>query len=227
MKIRVLILVLAALVPATAFAAKAVDWTSRVTVSPAGGHVMGNPAAPSKVVEYISYTCSHCAHFVNEGAPQLKVGWVKTGKATIEVRNAVRDRYDLTAALLARCGGPARFYGNHGALFANQAAWMPQIEAYEGANATPPAGQKPSAVMQDIGRKTGLYALMATRGFTPRQLDACVADPAALKTVTGMTNEAWNVVKITGTPSFMLNGKLLAETSTWDTLRAALPGGSN
>src|SRR4051812_27451591 len=109
MKIRALILGLVALVPVTALAAKAVDWTSRVTVSPIGGHVMGNPAAPTKVVEYISYTCSHCAHFVNEGAPKLKEGWVKTGKATVEVRNAVRDRYDMTAALLARCGGPARF----------------------------------------------------------------------------------------------------------------------
>ena len=227
MKIRALILGLAALIPATAFAAKAVDWTNRVTVSPIGGHIMGNPAAPTKVVEYISYTCSHCAHFVNEGAPQLKEGWVKTGKATVEVRSAVRDRYDMTAALLARCGGPARFYGNHGALFANQTAWIPQVEAYEAANNKPSANQKPSAILQDIGRKTGLYTLMTKRGFTPRQLDACIADPAALKAVTGMTNDAWNVAKISGTPGFTLNGKMLAGTSTWEALRAALPGGGN
>lgn len=222
-----LILGLIAAVPATAFAAKSVDWTSQVTLSPLGGHVMGNPAAPTKVVEYISYTCSHCAHFVNEGAPQLKDGWVKPGKAVIEVRNAVRDRYDLTAALLARCGGPARFYGNHAALFANQSAWIPQVEAYETANGQPSADQKPAAVLQDIGKKTGLYALMAKRNFTPKQLDACVADPAALKTVTGMTNDAWNVAKISGTPAFSLNGKLLSGVSTWEALRAALPGGAN
>jgi protein-disulfide isomerase len=222
-----IILCLAASVPATAFAAKAIDWTSRITVSPAGGHVMGNPAAPAKIVEYISYTCSHCAHFVMEGAPQLKEDWVKTGKATVEVRNAVRDRYDLTAALLARCGGPSRFYGNHAALFANQSAWMPQIEAYEATNSAPPAGKAPSLILQDIGRKTGLYTLMAKRGFTPKQLDSCVADPAAMKLVTGMTNDAWKNVKIGGTPGFTLNGKLLADVSTWEALRATLPGGSN
>jgi protein-disulfide isomerase len=222
---RAFILGLAALIPVSAFAAKAVDWTTRVTLSPIGGHVMGNPAAPAKVVEYISYTCSHCAHFVAEGAPQLKEGWVKTGKATVEVRNAVRDRYDLTAALFARCGGPSRFYGNHEALFANQSAWMPMIEAYDAANSIPSADQPPSAILKDIGRKTGLYTLMEKRGFTAKQLDACVADAAALKTVTGMTNQAWNVDKITGTPGFTLNGKLLAGTSTWEALRAALPGG--
>ena len=217
---------LIAAIPATAFAAKAVDWTSRVALSPTGGHVMGNPAAPAKVVEYISYTCSHCAHFVAEGAPQLKAGWVKQGKATVEVRNAVRDRYDLTAALLARCGGPARFYGNHEALFANQSAWIPQVEAYEANAAKPNPDQAPSAVLQDIGKKTGLYTLMGRRGFTPQQLDACVANPAALKAVTGMTNDAWKVAKISGTPGFSLNGKVLTGVSTWEALRAALPAGA-
>ena len=218
---------LAVLAPAMSYAASAVDWTSRVTLSAVGGHIMGKPAAPTKIVEYLSYTCSHCAHFTNEGAPQLRDGWVKTGKASVEVRNAVRDRYDLTAALLARCGGPARFYGNHEALFANQSTWLPQVEAYERANAAPPASQGPSAILQDIGRKTGLYTLMGKRGFTARQLDACVADPSAMKTVTGMTNEAWNIAKISGTPGFTLNGKVLAGVSTWDALRAALPGASN
>lgn len=227
MKKRALVLGLLALIPATAFAAKAVDWTTRVALSPAGGHVMGNPAAPAKIVEYISYTCSHCARFVAEASAPLKAGWVKTGKANVEVRNAVRDRYDLTAALLARCGGPARFYGNHEALFANQGAWMAELEAYDAANREPPAKQSPAAVMQDIGKKTGLYTLMGKRGFTPQQLDACVANPAALKAVTGMTDAAWKTLKITGTPSFTLNGKLLANTNTWDALRAALPAAAN
>ncbi|GLI96924.1 thioredoxin domain-containing protein [Sphingobium sp. BS19] len=226
MKKRASVLGLLALIPATAFAAKAVDWTTRVTLSPAGGYMMGNPAAPTKIVEYISYTCSHCAHFVAEASAPLKAGWVKTGKASVEVRNAVRDRYDLTAALLARCGGPARFYGNHEALFANQAAWIAEVEAFDAAKTEPPAKQSPAAVLQEIGKKTGLYTLMGKRGFTPQQLDACVASPAALKQVTGMTEEAWKTLKITGTPSFTVNGKLLTSTSTWDTLRAALPAGT-
>ena len=206
-------------VPAALVAAPAANWVSRVVLSPIGGHLMGNPAASTKLVEYVSYTCSHCAHFVGEASAPLKTGYVKGGKVSVEVRNAVRDKYDLTAALLARCGGPARFMGNHEALFANQTPWMEQIQAYDG------SGNKPAdqvAALKDIGQKTGLYALMTKRGFTNAQLDACIANPASMKQVLAMTDEAWNKVKITGTPGFVVNGTKV-DGSSWAILQAALP----
>ncbi|MEC3951157.1 thioredoxin domain-containing protein [Sphingobium sp. HWE2-09] len=206
-------------VPAALVAAPAANWVNRVVLSPIGGHAMGNPNAPTKLVEYVSYTCSHCAHFVGEASAPLKSDYVKGGKVNVEVRNAVRDKYDLTAALLARCGGPARFMGNHEALFANQTAWMPQIEAYDGATDKP---AEQIAAMRDIGQKTGLYTLMNKRGFTNAQLDACVGNPTSMKQILAMTDDAWNKVKITGTPGFTVNGTLV-KGSSWDILRAALP----
>lgn len=207
-------------VPAALIAAPAANWVSRVVLSPIGGHAMGNPNAPTKLVEYVSYTCSHCADFVSAASAPLKSDYVKGGKVSVEVRNAVRDKYDLTAALLARCGGPARFMGNHEALFANQTAWMPQIEAYDAATTQKPADQ--TAAMRDIGQKTGLYALMTKRGFTNAQLDACVANPRSMKQILAMTDDAWNKVKIGGTPGFVVNGTLV-KGSTWTILQAALP----
>ncbi len=217
-KLRLFLPLLLAL-PAAAFAAAAPDWTARVALSPIGGHVLGNPAAPTKLVEYVSYTCSHCAHFVGEASQPLRDRYVKGGKLSVEVRNAVRDKYDLTAALLARCGGPRRFFGNHEALFANQDPWMEKLTAYD-RDAVKPTEEK--AALRDIGQKTGLYALMAKRGFTPAQLDACVNDPNAMKQILAMTDEAWNKVRITGTPSFTLNGTLV-RGSDWTRLQAALP----
>ncbi|MCI4590908.1 DsbA family protein [Sphingobium sp. BYY-5] len=206
-------------VPAALVAAPAANWVNRVVISPIGGHFMGNPAAPTKLIEYVSYTCSHCAHFVGEASAPLKTQYVKDGKLSVEVRNAVRDKYDLTAALLARCGGPARFMGNHEALFANQTAWMEQLETYD-RDATKPTEQIPA--LKDIGQKTGLYALMNKRGFSNAQLDACIANPQSMKQVLAMTDEAWNKIKITGTPSFTVNGTLV-QGSTWAILQAALP----
>lgn len=205
--------------PVAVLAAPAANWVDRVTVSAIGGHAMGNPAAPTKLVEYVSYTCSHCAHFVGEASAPLKADYVKSGKVSVEVRNAVRDKYDLTAALLARCGGPARFMGNHEALFANQSAWMEQLESYD-RDATKPTEQIPA--LQDIGQKTGLYALMNKRGFTNAQLNACVANPQSMKQILAMTDEAWNKVKISGTPGFVVNGTLV-QGSSWAILQAALP----
>ena len=66
--------------PAALVAAPAANWASRVTMTPIGGHYMGNPAAPTKLVEYVSYTCSHCAHFVSEASAPLRTDYVKGGK---------------------------------------------------------------------------------------------------------------------------------------------------
>lgn len=220
-KSRLLILGLFALItlPGTLIAAPAVNWTTRVALSPIGGHVLGNPAAPTKLVEYVSYTCSHCAHFVGEASAPLKADYVKGGKVSVEARNAVRDKYDLTAALLARCGGPKRFFGNHEALFANQDDWMEQLQVYDRGAAKP---SEQIALLRDIGRNTGLYTLMGKRGFTPAQLDACIANPAAMKQILAMTDEAWNKVKIGGTPAFTINGTQTGGSS-WASLRDALP----
>lgn len=205
--------------PVAVVAAPAARWASRVVITPIGSHYLGNPAAPTKLVEYVSYTCSHCAHFVAEASAPLKTRYVAGGKVAVDIRNAVRDKYDLTAALLARCGGPGRFMGNHEALFANQTAWITQVESYDAGGAKP---TDQVAAMKDIGQKTGLYALMGKRGFTPAQLDACIASPQAMKQVLAMTDEAWNKVKITGTPGFVVNGTKV-DGSTWAAVQAALP----
>ena len=64
-------------------------WLSTVSVTDKGAHVLGNPAAPNKVVEYLSYTCSHCANFELNEAPAFKAQSVATGIASYEVRNMV------------------------------------------------------------------------------------------------------------------------------------------
>jgi protein-disulfide isomerase len=211
-------LALAALLPAAGTTAKPVDWSRNVTLSPSGGHILGNPAAPTKVVEYVSYTCSHCAEFVKDATVPLKTQWVKRGTVSVEVRNLVRDGFDLTAALLARCGGKDRFMGNHEALFANFEAWIPQLQAY----APPqPAPADPAAQFRDVAQKTGLYTLMARRGFKPAQLDACLADTRARDLIVKMTEYATNTDNIRGTPGLLVNGTLVQ--GGWPALRAALP----
>ena len=97
------------------------QWLSTVNVTDKGAHVLGNPAAPNKVVEYLSYTCGHCADFEMNEAPAFKTQFVATGKASLEIRNMVLNPVDLTAAMLARCGGKAKFFGNQRHLFSTQA----------------------------------------------------------------------------------------------------------
>lgn len=207
-------------------APRQIDWTRVTTQSPVGGNILGNPAAPTKLVEYVSYTCPHCAHFVAEGTAPLKSNWVRSGRLNIEVRNLVRDRYDITAALLARCGGKVRFMGNHEAIFAFQNDWIAKIQAYEAAPDTLSDGATRDKVMQDIADKTGLSALMIKRGYTPAQLNTCLSDPKALETVLAMTKQAMDVDHVTGTPAFLINGKM-ANAHTWADLQPLLPAPRN
>lgn len=202
------------------------NWTSQVTASPIGGYVMGNPAAATRVVEYISYTCPHCAHFTQEADAVLKKGWVQGGKASVEIRNAVRDSFDLTAALLARCGGPTKFFGNHVALFANYDGWMARFRDYD-AIAPTMEGKSEVEVFTAIADKTALFAVMEKRGFRRPQLVACLSDKAEKAKVLAMTDEAWNKVQIGGTPGFSVNGKLIDDAHDWDGLKAALPPGAS
>lgn len=220
---RIATLAIAAALAAPAIAQK-VDWTKRTSLSSVGGNVLGNPDAKTRLVEYLSYTCSHCADFTNKASAPLKVNWIARGTVNVEVRNAVRDRYDLTAALLARCGGSVKFFGNHQALFANFENWMKQVQVYD-AKERPPATI--DAAMEDIAANTGLYALMQKRGFTQTQLKICLADRGSREKVLAMTQEAWEGVKIGGTPSFSVNGKLLDGVHDWKGLEPALPAASN
>jgi len=200
-------------------AAQGQDWSRIVTLAPNGAFVLGNPKAPARLIEYFSYTCPHCGHFEAEGAPSLKAQWVRRGLVALEYRNYVRDAFDLSAALLARCGGATRFLGNHEVLFANQQAWLDKAQAFEGSAAP---DDRLGAITQ-IADKTGLFALLAKRGITPAAQRQCLADKQAMAVVLGLTAGANDVADFTGTPFFILNGKPLRDVHAWAQLQPLLP----
>lgn len=198
----------------------AADWSRTVTMGTGGAFVLGNPRAP-RLTEYVSYTCPHCAHFVNEASAPLKEGWIKRGLLSIEVRNAIRDPYDLTAAVLARCNGNAHFFADHEALFAGQAAWMEKVQAYEPTRTANPA-KDASAQLIAIANGTGLTAFMAKRGLPEARQRACLSDRKTLDLLAAMATDAWSAKQIGGTPAFAVDGKLIDGVHDWDSLKAAL-----
>ena len=207
---------------AAAPAPPAAQASARISITPIGGHLMGNPAARTKIVEYASYTCPHCAVFDAEGLDAIRGDYVRSGLASFELRNLIRDPLDFTAAMLARCGTPAQFFDNHHLIMRNQTVWLSAAQT-----ATPETRNdwfegSITERMGKIARGTGLYRLMQTRGFTAAQLDACLADEQGQKTVAEMS-EGGQKLGVKGTPSFLLNGKLLADVYNWAALKPLLP----
>jgi Thioredoxin len=215
---------LIALLALVTIGAAPVDWTKTVTRGPNGAYVMGNPKAKVRLVEYLSYSCSHCAHFTTESATPLKATYVAKGTVAVEMRNAVRDRYDFASALLARCGGATKFFAHNEAIFAAQDTLMARASAHE-ASSNLPANSPISAVLGDMARGSGLIDFMATQGVPASAANACIATKAEQDIVLGMTKEAWGVRKLQGTPMFLING-INAGFNDWASLepkiRAAL-----
>jgi DNA-binding phage protein len=69
--------------------------------------------------------------------------------------------------------------------------------------------KKTVAFMQGAFTELGFDKIMAQRGMTAAQGKACLADKVAFDAVIGMTEEAVQTLKIKGTPTVMINGKII------------------
>ncbi len=201
-----------------ASAAPKLDWNQTVTVTAEGHHLVGNPDAPAKLVEYISYTCSHCADFETASHSQVSLGFIGIGKGSVEYRSFVRNPIDIAASLVVRCGAPSKFRANHALMLRRQKAWLrTPTQAEEQRWSNPDF----TAAMRAIARDMGFYALMEPRGYTRQQIDTCLADKQAASKLAAQTRTAMEVQGVQGTPSFVLNGTLL-DQHDWASLRPAL-----
>ena len=194
------------------------DWTKMVVATPEGGYLMGNPNADVKLIEYGSLTCPHCAEFAEQGAEPLIQNYVKTGRVSYEFRNYLRDGLDMSMSLIARCAGPDRFFPLTDALFKGQK------EFFERASASSPEAQQAAAQRPGIGfgELAGLQQWAAQQAIPSARSQQCLTDQAAMdKLIQGSTDATTQYPDFSGTPTFILNGKML-EARTWDKLEPAI-----
>lgn len=219
----------AVLLPAAAPAeiAQATDapesvWLTTVRETPQGSFVMGNPDAPTKLVEYASYTCGHCATFDAKDAPRLEAEKVADGLVSFEMRSLVRDPIDLTVAMLARCGGPDKFFGNHRFLMAQQANIGERTKRITQPTADRLQANDVTGFLIGAYDEMKLDELMAPRGISSGQAKICLADQSAFEKLLSTTDAAGPTYNIQGTPSFLINDKLAAGAHDYDSLKPML-----
>ena len=199
------------------------DWTQLVSQTPAGGFVMGNPNAPVKLIEYGSLTCPHCRAFDEEGVPKLLANYVKSGRVSWEFRNYVRDAFDLTASLVARCNGASGFFPLARALYKDQPNWIAKIQKTPQDKLEAMQNLPPSQQFVQLAKVAGFQQWAAARGLPVARSTQCLANSNSINQLVQMTGDATSQYPdFVGTPSFILNGALLAETATWDKLEPKL-----
>ena len=154
---------------------------------------IGSTDAKVHMIEYASFTCSHCADFHTQVWPQLKRDYIDTGKVRFTLREVYFDRFGLWAGMMARCGGEMRYFGIVDILYDTQREW---------ASATDP--NEVVANLKKIGRSAGM---------DDAKLDICMQNAGQAEALLAHFQKHAEADKVEGTPSFVINGTLHSNMS--------------
>jgi len=150
---------------------------------------MGDANAPVKMIEYASASCTHCARFNNDVFPAFKAKYIDTGKVHYTLKEFLTPPVEMAAAgfLTARCAGKDKYFS------VLDAVYHSQEEMFQSGDIRGP-----------------LLRIAQSAGMTEAQFNACITDEAALKALNERVEKAGRDEKITGTPTFIVNGKQVA-----------------
>ncbi len=162
---------------------------------------LGQPDAPVTVVEYASLTCPHCARWHEESYPQLKAEFIDDGEVRLVFREVYFDRFGLWASMVARCGGPMRFFPVVERLYAEQQDWVGSGE--------------PAAIADNL-RRIGLAA-----GMGGEQLDAGLRAEAQAEALVAWFQANAEADGIDSTPTFLINGEKHSNLP-WEEMRGLI-----
>jgi protein-disulfide isomerase len=208
--------------PDTAFAAppEQGNWQG-VIAKTERGHLIGNPEAETQLIEFVSYTCGHCANFTQQGEPALDLALLMPGKMGLEVRPVIRNALDLTVSLLAQCGDPAGFKARHRAFMFSQEPWLGKVRAApQSQQAIWARGDKASRM--NAATALGLADMLISRGQSASEVNACLTDDTAAMQLMENGRADYAEFGVNSTPSFALDRKLLNEVHGWESLYPVL-----
>ncbi len=146
---------------------------------------LGNPDATVTVTEYASFTCPHCATFHTDVMPSLKADYIDTGKIKFIYREVYFDRLGLWGGMLARCGGPERYFGIIDMLYKRQREW------------TKGSGAEIAENLYKIGRIAGLKN---------KDMEACLQDQDMAKALVADFQKNAGDDNVDSTPTLLING---------------------
>jgi len=197
-------------------------WEEMIVATPEGGFRMGNPDAKVKLVEFASLTCPHCREFHEASKEAIKNKYVASGNVSYEYRNFVLNGPDFAATVLARCQGAPAFFGLLDAFYADQAGWTEPFGRIGKADQEALGKMPEDQAVRRMAELGGLADYVKLRGIPRAKFDQCLSDPAQAKAVNDLRNQAVNEYKLTGTPSFIINGTVQEGVFTWPELEAKL-----
>jgi protein-disulfide isomerase len=163
---------------------------------------IGDSQAPILIVEYAALTCPHCAHFNDEIFPALKAKYIDAGKVYYVFRVFPRMSLDLAGEALARCVPAGDYFKIVDLLFKNQLDWDPEYEP--------------------LNAHDGMLKVARMAGMDSKRADRCMQDKAQLARANRVGQDGETRYGISGTPTFVINGKVHPGQYEWEDLRRDL-----
>ncbi|MGL5837651.1 MAG: DsbA family protein [Sphingorhabdus sp.] len=207
--------------PIAKVAAPAGKQWSDVVAKTDKGFVMGNPNAKLELVEYGAITCPGCAQFSDQSHSEL-TEMVNTGRVKFEFRPfLVHGIQDMPGFLLTQCNGPEAYFALTEQLYAQQATWLGRLQTLTEAEQQQVPTMKPEQAVQFLADKFGLIDIVKQLGVSEDAARACLADKAAFDKLAKNTETTMAEGKVTGTPTFFLNGVRL-DVGAWPQVKGKL-----
>ncbi|QJQ31777.1 thioredoxin domain-containing protein [Sphingomonas lacunae] len=197
------------------------SWSQVVEATPDGMR-MGNPDAPLQLIEFVSPTCSHCADFSRTGSEPLKREFVDSGRVSLEIRPFMLNAIDLVLASGVNCAGPDRYFPLLENLYASQEELQAGFSSAPQDLLQQASAQPEAERFAFLAQGLKIDTFFAARGLPADQLNRCLTDVAKVNHWAESTERNSKEFEISGTPSFVLNGELLAGTADWPSLRQRL-----
>jgi protein-disulfide isomerase len=187
-------------------------WSDVVAATAGGGMLMGNPAAPIKLLEYGSLSCPHCAKFAADGFHPLVDKYINTGRVSYEYRSFAIHSIDVPLTVLVRCADPSAFFGLVEQLYVNQPALMDKVMKNEAA-ANSATRLPPAQRFVALSDTLGFTEFFAARGVSTDQAHSCLAQPASTEKI-AKEAQTFSDAGIDSTPTLLINGTK-TEVNTW------------
>jgi protein-disulfide isomerase len=167
-------------------------------------NALGDPDAPVVIHEYSDFGCGHCADFAFDTKKQLEDKYIQSGEVYLvfhSVGGLLGSPSTVQAAQAAYCAGDQdAFWPYHDLIFANQV----DLFSKRGADISPTL--KTFAEVLELDKES---------------FNACLENGKYQDLVAQDNADAINN-NITGTPSFLVNGKLLVGNQPYENFQQAI-----
>jgi protein-disulfide isomerase len=170
---------------------------------------LGQESAPVTIIEYMSMTCPHCAHFHTTTFDPIKTKYVDSGKVRFIIREFPFDPVATAAFMLARSNpqNPTesataeQYFAMVSMLFKQQRAW---------------------AAPADKDVRGALLQAVRVAGYSQQSFEACLTNQKLLDQINEVVKRGADEFGVNSTPTFLINGKKYSGDMTVESMSALI-----